>query len=49
LMDDSGEGPGPRDREMEDVRWFPLDEAVGAAGYDSERDILHKAVQAVRG
>ncbi len=49
LMDDSGDAPGPRDREMEDVRWFPLDQAVSAAGYDSERDILAKAVQAVRG
>lgn len=49
LMDDGGDEPGARDREMEDVRWFPLDEAVSAAGYDSERDILQKAVQAVRG
>jgi 8-oxo-dGTP pyrophosphatase MutT (NUDIX family) len=49
LMDDSGDEPGPRDREMEDVRWFPLDDAVNTAGFDSERDILRKAAQAVRG
>lgn len=49
LMDDSGEEPGARDKEMEDVRWFPLEEAVGVAGFDSERDILRKAVQAVSG
>ena len=47
LMEDSGDQPGPRDREMEEVRWFPLDEAVKVAGFDSERDILRKAVQAV--
>ena len=23
LMDDTGEEPGPRDQEMEEVRWFP--------------------------
>jgi 8-oxo-dGTP pyrophosphatase MutT (NUDIX family) len=49
LMEDTGAEPGPRDSEMEDVRWFPLDEAESVAGYDSERDILRKAVQAVAG
>jgi 8-oxo-dGTP pyrophosphatase MutT (NUDIX family) len=47
LMEDTGDEPGPRDREMEEVRWFPLDEAVSVAGFDSERDVLRRAVQAV--
>lgn len=49
LMDASGDEPSRRDREMEEVRWFPIDEAVTAAGYDSERDILRKAAAAVKG
>ena len=45
LMDDSGQEPGPRDAEMEDVAWFPLDEAAEVAGFDSERDIIRKAAR----
>ena len=48
LMDDSGGEPGERDREMEEVRWFPLEEAAGVAGFKSEKEILQKAVEAVR-
>jgi 8-oxo-dGTP pyrophosphatase MutT (NUDIX family) len=43
LMDDTGDEPGPRDAEMEDVAWFPLDEAADAAGFASEKDIIRKA------
>jgi 8-oxo-dGTP pyrophosphatase MutT (NUDIX family) len=42
LMDDTGEEPGPRDAEMEDVAWFPLDEAADVAGFASEKDIIRK-------
>jgi 8-oxo-dGTP pyrophosphatase MutT (NUDIX family) len=48
LMDDTGEEPGPRDREMEEVRWFSLDEAADVAGFTSEQDIILQAAEAVR-
>jgi 8-oxo-dGTP pyrophosphatase MutT (NUDIX family) len=48
LMDEAGEPPGERDREMEEVRWFPLDEADSVAGFSSEKDIIAKAAEAVR-
>lgn len=48
LMDDSGDEPGPRDQEMEEVRWFDAGEAADVAGFDSERDILRTAAEAVR-
>jgi 8-oxo-dGTP diphosphatase len=43
LMEETGEPPGDRDMEMEDVRWFPLDEAVDVAGFESEREVIAKA------
>jgi 8-oxo-dGTP pyrophosphatase MutT (NUDIX family) len=46
LMDDSGEEPGQRDQEMEEVRWFPLNEASDVAGFKSEKQILRKAAEA---
>jgi 8-oxo-dGTP pyrophosphatase MutT (NUDIX family) len=48
LMDDSGRSPEERDREMEEVRWFPLDEAADVAGFSSEKDIIRKAAEAVQ-
>ncbi|MGH2678379.1 MAG: NUDIX hydrolase [Actinomycetota bacterium] len=48
LMDHTGAEPGPRDREMEDVRWFPLDQAADVAGFDSEKDIIRTASEVVR-
>lgn len=48
LMDDTGAEPGARDREMEEVRWFPLDEAADAAGFESEQEIIRQAAEAVR-
>ena len=47
LMDDSGEAPGDRDHEMEEVRWFALEEAPRVAGFKSEKDILRKAAEAL--
>jgi 8-oxo-dGTP pyrophosphatase MutT (NUDIX family) len=49
LMDGADEPPGPRDREMEEVRWFPLEEAADVAGFDSEKEVIQKATQAVTG
>ncbi|MGH2661509.1 MAG: NUDIX hydrolase [Actinomycetota bacterium] len=48
LMEDRGEEPGDRDREMEEVRWFPLEEVADIAGFKSEKEILRKAGEAVR-
>ena len=47
LMEDSGEAPGERDHEMEEVRWFPVGEAAGVAGFKSEKTILGKAAEKV--
>jgi 8-oxo-dGTP pyrophosphatase MutT (NUDIX family) len=47
LMEDLGETPGQRDAEMEDVAWFPIEEAVRTAGFDSEKDMIRRAAQAV--
>ncbi|HYZ10934.1 MAG TPA: NUDIX hydrolase [Actinomycetota bacterium] len=49
LMDASDEAPGPRDREMEEIRWFPLEEAADVAGFDSEKKVILEAAQAVAG
>jgi 8-oxo-dGTP pyrophosphatase MutT (NUDIX family) len=47
LMDDTGEDPVQRDREMEEVRWFPLEGAAEVAGFSSEKDIIRKAAEVV--
>jgi 8-oxo-dGTP pyrophosphatase MutT (NUDIX family) len=47
LMEDLGETPGQRDAEMEEVEWFPIEEAVRTAGFDSEKDMIRRAAQAV--
>jgi 8-oxo-dGTP pyrophosphatase MutT (NUDIX family) len=47
LMEDLGETPGQRDAEMEEVAWFPIEEAVRTAGFDSEKDMIRRAAQAV--
>lgn len=46
LMDETGEEPGERDTEMEDVKWFPLEEAAAVAGFDSEKDMIRQAAEA---
>jgi 8-oxo-dGTP pyrophosphatase MutT (NUDIX family) len=48
LMEDTGEPPGERDAEMEDVRWFPLAEAIDVAGFPSEKEIVTKAAGVLR-
>jgi 8-oxo-dGTP pyrophosphatase MutT (NUDIX family) len=49
LMEDTGDRPGPRDAEMEEVAWFPLNEAADAAGFDSEKDVIRRAAEIVLG
>lgn len=48
LMEATGAEPGARDMEMEEVGWFPLEEASGVAGFESEKDIIRKAANAAR-
>lgn len=49
LMDADDEPPGPRDREMEEVRWFALEEAADVAGFDSEKKVILEAAREVTG
>jgi 8-oxo-dGTP pyrophosphatase MutT (NUDIX family) len=48
LMNATGEEQAPRDHEMEEVRWFLLQEAAEVAGFPSEKDIIRRAVEEVR-
>ncbi len=43
LMRATGGDVSLHDEEMEDVRWFPLTEAVRAAAYKGEREVLERA------
>ncbi|OFW79584.1 MAG: hypothetical protein A2Z48_12245 [Actinobacteria bacterium RBG_19FT_COMBO_70_19] len=45
LMRATGGNVSEHDEEMEDVRWFPLGDAVGAAAYKGEREVLQRAVE----
>jgi 8-oxo-dGTP pyrophosphatase MutT (NUDIX family) len=36
------------DEEVEDCRWFPLDEAINIASYKDEKEILEKAGEIIR-
>jgi 8-oxo-dGTP pyrophosphatase MutT (NUDIX family) len=47
LMRAVGGDISEHDTEMEEVRWFPLAEAVKAAGYRSERDVVRRAGRAL--
>jgi len=47
LMEATGGDVSLHDREMEEARWFPLDEAVSLAGYASERTVLKEAKAAI--
>lgn len=49
LMDVSGGDASLRDREMEDVAWYPLEEAAETAGFPSEKDVLRRAADALAG
>ena len=47
LMEATGGDASLHDKEMEEVRWFPMDEAVTLAGYASERKVLKAAKAAI--
>jgi 8-oxo-dGTP pyrophosphatase MutT (NUDIX family) len=47
LMEATGGDTSRHDHEMEEVAWFPLDEAPRIAGYASERKVLERARAAV--
>lgn len=49
LMDAVEEEPARRDREMEEVRWFPLDRAAEVIGFESEREVVARAGAALAG
>jgi 8-oxo-dGTP pyrophosphatase MutT (NUDIX family) len=49
LMRATGGDTSDHDHEMEEVRWFPLGEAVRKATYRSEGDVLRKAVTILKG
>jgi 8-oxo-dGTP pyrophosphatase MutT (NUDIX family) len=45
LMRATGGNTEDHDHEMEEVRWFPLAEALEAAAYESEREVLARAAE----
>jgi 8-oxo-dGTP pyrophosphatase MutT (NUDIX family) len=45
LMEATGGDVSQHDHEMEEVRWFPLDQAPRRATYPTERSVLRKAVE----
>jgi 8-oxo-dGTP pyrophosphatase MutT (NUDIX family) len=48
LMRVTGGSTAEHDREMEQVRWFPLAEALSEAAYDGERDVLRRAEELLK-
>ena len=47
LMRATGGDISRHDHEMEEVRWFPLGEALRVAAYKSERDVIGRAAEAL--
>ena len=47
LMESTGGDVSLHDHEMEEIRWFPLQEAVRRASYPSERTVLRRALDAL--
>jgi hypothetical protein len=45
LMRSTGGRVSLHDHEMEDVRWFPLEEALKLAAYRGEREVLERAAE----
>jgi 8-oxo-dGTP pyrophosphatase MutT (NUDIX family) len=48
LMRATGGDTSQHDHEMEEVRWFPLDEALKLAAFKSERETLQRAAERLR-
>jgi 8-oxo-dGTP pyrophosphatase MutT (NUDIX family) len=49
FMRATGGDVSQHDHEMEEVRWFPLEEARRKATYKTERDVIEKAAAILRG
>ena len=49
LMRATGGDVSQHDHEMEEVRWFPLEEALEVASYEGEREVLRRAAQRLTG
>ncbi len=47
LMEAVGGDVSEHDHEMEEVRWFPLADAVAAASFRSEREVVERAAAAL--
>lgn len=47
LMAGRGGDLADHDEEVDDARWFPLDEAIGRATYENERGVLRQAAEHV--
>lgn len=47
LMEATGGDVSLHDHEMEEVQWFPLDEALALASYRTEREALGRAADAL--
>lgn len=47
LMEAVGGDVSLHDHEMEDVRWFPIAEAIALASFDQERDLIRRAATAL--
>ena len=48
LMRATGGDVSRHDHEMEDVRWFPLGDALRKASFKTEREVLERAVERLR-
>ena len=48
LMRATDGDPEPRDDEMEEIRWFPLERALKRAAYRGERDVIARAAELLR-
>ena len=48
LMRHVGGDVGDRDDEMEEIRWFPLEQALKRAAYRGEREVLGRAAELLR-
>ncbi len=49
LLECLGGNIADHDDEVEEARWFPLDEAVAALTHKNERDMLEKAIGLIQG
>ena len=49
LMEPLGGDPAHHDYEFDEVKWFPVDEALGVMSYPNEVNMVRKAVDVVSG